>query len=123
MSKKIYFYLLFFYSIFTFAQNSASGKIVDGKTGKEITGVDIFINNSKTKNTTTASGDFKVESDTIIYQLQFVKKGFANSIQSISAENANNLSIELSGKKTNNIQEVVLKHKVVKYKNKKENPA
>lgn len=109
--------------MFAFAQNNASGKIVDGKTGKEISGVDIFINNSKTKITTTTTGDFKIESDTIIYQLQFSKKGFANLTQSISPENADNLNIELSGEKTSNIQEVVIKNKAKKYKNKKENPA
>lgn len=60
------FYFFFLISGITFAQNTANGRIIDEKTNKPVTGVDIFINDSNKAALTTSSGDFSVQSDSII---------------------------------------------------------
>lgn len=105
------------------AQKTATGKIVDEKTNKEVNNVDIFINDSNTPFTTTTSGNFSVESDSIIYKLSFQKKNYAFESVEITSENSTNLLIKLSSEKVSSIEEVVIHNEKTKYKNKKENPA
>ena len=105
------------------AQNTASGKIIDEKTNKEISGVEVFINDNNKAALTTTSGNFSVQSDSIIYKLKFSRKNYAFETVDISADNANNLIIKLSQEKVSSIEEVVIHNEKTKYKNKKENPA
>jgi len=105
------------------AQKTATGKIVDEKTNKEVNNVDIFINDSNTPVSTTTSGNFSVESDSIIYKLSFQKKNYAFESVEITSENNTNLLIKLSSEKVSSIEEVVIHNEKTKYKNKKENPA
>lgn len=105
------------------AQNTASGKIIDEKTNKEISGVEVFINDNNKAALTTTSGNFSVQSDSIIYKLKFTRKNYAFETVDISADNANNLIIKLSQEKVSSIEEVVIHNEKTKYKNKKENPA
>lgn len=106
-----------------YAQNTTSGKIIDDKTGKGISAVDIFINEKQTPALTTSSSDFSVTSDTIIYKLRFQKKNYAAEFVNITPTEFSNLTIRLSGEKVGAIQEVVIQSGKTKYKNKKENPA
>ncbi|MGI9650476.1 DUF5686 family protein [Chryseobacterium sp. RLHN22] len=105
------------------AQTTVSGKIIDEKTNKEISGVEIFINESQKPALTTTSGNFIVQSDSIIYKLKFSRKSFAFETTDISPDNANNLIIKLSQEKVSSIEEVVIHNEKTKYKSKKENPA
>ncbi|MEY8758086.1 DUF5686 family protein [Chryseobacterium tongliaoense] len=114
---------LIFFSNFICAQNTANGKIIDTKTNKEITGVDIFINDSNKPVLTTSTGSFSVQSDSIIYKLKFLRKSYALQSVTVTPENAGNLIIKLSQEKVSNIEEVVIHNEKPKYKNKKENPA
>lgn len=120
------YYPLFFLLFFTgwvYAQNTASGRIVDGKTNKQISGVDVFINENDKPALTTASGNFTVQSDTIIYKLRFLRKNYSLETIEVNPENATNISVKLVQEKVSSIQEVVIHNEKPKYKNKKENPA
>jgi len=116
------FFLLFFVDLVC-GQNTANGKIVDAKTNKEITGVDIFINDSDKATLTTTTGSFTVQSDSIIYKLKFLRKNYGLQAIDITPQNANNVFVKLAQEKVSNIEEVVIHNKKPKYKNKKENPA
>ncbi|WP_267608682.1 DUF5686 family protein [Chryseobacterium wangxinyae] len=105
------------------AQNAATGRIVDAKTNREITAVEIFINDNNTPSITTKSGSFTVQSDSIIYKLKFQKKNYALESVEITAANSNNIIVKLSGEKVSSIEEVVIHNEKTKFKNKKENPA
>uniref|UniRef100_A0AAU6WPZ6 DUF5686 family protein n=1 Tax=Chryseobacterium endophyticum TaxID=1854762 RepID=A0AAU6WPZ6_9FLAO len=120
------YYPLFFLLFFTgwaHAQNTASGKIVDGKTNKQISGVEIFINENDKPALTTTSGNFMVQSDTIIYKLKFLRKNYSLETIEVTPENAVNIFVKLAQEKVSSIQEVVIHNEKPKYKNKKENPA
>lgn len=121
--KYYYLYLFLLFSGIVCAQNAASGKIVDAKTNKEVTGVDIFINDSNQPFLTTTTGEFSVQSDSIIYKLKFLRKSYALESIDVTTENANNIFVKLSKEKVESIQEVVIHNEKTKYKNKKENPA
>jgi hypothetical protein len=122
-SKYYYFSFFLFFTGLVCAQNSANGKILEAKTNKEISGVDIFINDSEKPTLTTTTGNFSIQSDSIIYKLKFLRKNYALESVDITAENANNLFVKLSQEKVESIQEVVIHNEKPKYKNKKENPA
>lgn len=120
------YYPLFIFALlshFVCAQNAASGKIVDAKTNKELTGVDIFINESNKPALTTTSGNFAVQSDSIIYKLKFLRKNYSLESINVTSDNTTNIFVKLSQEKESNIQEVVIHNERPKYKNKKENPA
>ncbi|MGL6127040.1 DUF5686 family protein [Chryseobacterium artocarpi] len=122
-SKKHYFLLFFLtFTSIVYAQNKASGKIVDSK-NKELSKVDIFINDNTTPSLTTTSGSFSIQSDSIIHKLRFTRKNFTPETLEITPENAENIFVQLSQAKVSDIQEIVLKGGKTKYKNKKENPA
>ncbi|WP_294249660.1 DUF5686 family protein [uncultured Chryseobacterium sp.] len=116
------FFLLFFFDCI-YCQNTASGRIVDAKTNKDVTGVDLFINDDEKPALTTTSGNFLVQSDTIIYKLKFLRKNYALQSIEISPENASNIFVKLAQEKVSSIEEVVIHNEKPKYKNKKENPA
>ena len=101
---KYYFtYTFLLITSFFTAQNTASGKIVDEKTNKEVTAVSVFINDSNTPTLITTNGNFSVQSDSIIYKLKFLKKNYALESIDITAENNNNLVIQLSSEKVSSI--------------------
>ncbi|KQT24599.1 hypothetical protein ASG22_11430 [Chryseobacterium sp. Leaf405] len=122
-SKYYPLFLLIFFSDFICAQNSAKGRIVDSKTNKEISGVDIFINENDKPSQTTASGNFSIQSDSIIYKLKFQRKSYALEFVNVTSENAENIFVKLAQEKVSSIEEVVIHNEKPKYKNKKENPA
>lgn len=122
-SKYYNLFFLLFISCLTYAQNTANGRITDAKTNKEISGVDIFINDSKTPFLKTSLGNFSVQSDSIIYKLKFSKKNYSTETVDITPETAENIFVKLSQEKENTIAEIVIHNEKPKYKNKKENPA
>jgi len=122
-SKYYPLFLLIFFSDFICAQNSAKGRIVDSKTNKEISGVDIFINENNKPSQTTTSGNFSIQSDSIIYKLKFQRKSYALEFVNVTPENAENIFVKLAQEKVSSIEEVVIHNEKPKYKNKKENPA
>lgn len=105
------------------AQNTVTGRIIDEKTNKEISNVDIFINDSNTPVLRTTSGNFSVQSDSIIYKLKFQRKNYSLETADITPETSSNLIIKLSSEKVSSIEEVVIHNEKTKFKNKKENPA
>lgn len=118
-----FLYISLFITSLFHAQNTASGKIVDAKTNKEINAVDVFINDSNTPVLTTTSGSFTVQSDSLIYKLKFQKKNYALESVEISPDKSTNLIVKLSSEKVSSIEEVVIHNEKTKFKNKKENPA
>ena len=118
-----FLYIYFFITSLFHAQNTANGRIVDNKNNKEISAVEIFINDSNTPILTTTSGSFSIQSDSIIYKLKFQKKNYALESVDITADKSSNLLIKLSSEKVSNIEEVVIHNEKTKFKNKKENPA
>ncbi|GEN75439.1 membrane protein [Chryseobacterium hagamense] len=106
-----------------YSQNTAVGKIIDAKTSKPISGVDIFINEKDKPALTTTSGNFTVQSDTVIYKLRFLRKNYSLETIDVTSENASNIFVKLAQEKVSSIQEVVIHNEKPKYKNKKENPA
>ncbi|CAM2790133.1 carboxypeptidase-like regulatory domain-containing protein [Chryseobacterium flavum] len=118
--KFLLFFLLF--TSLSWAQNRVSGRIVDEK-NKDLSKVDIFINDNKAPSFTTTTGNFVVESDSIITKLKFSRKNFTPETIEITPENAENIFVQLSQAKVSNIQEIVINTAKTKYKNKKENPA
>ncbi|MCX8533201.1 DUF5686 family protein [Chryseobacterium luquanense] len=121
--KYCFLYICLLLSGLSYAQNTANGKIIDEKTNKEISGVEVFINDSNKAALTTTTGNFSVQSDSIIYKLKFTRKNYAFETVDISVDNANNLVIKLSQEKVSSIEEVVIHNEKTKYKSKKENPA
>lgn len=121
--KYCFLNIFFLLSGLSYAQNTANGKIIDEKTNKEISGVEVFINDSNKAVLTTTTGNFSVQSDSIIYKLKFTRKNYAFETVDISVDNANNLVIKLSQEKVSSIEEVVIHNEKTKYKSKKENPA
>ncbi|MFL9835580.1 DUF5686 family protein [Chryseobacterium terrae] len=121
--KYSFLYISLFIASLFHAQNSASGKIVDAKTSKEISGVEVFINDNNTSALTTVSGNFSVQSDSIIYKLKFQRKNYALESVEITPDKNNNLIVKLSSEKVSSIEEVVIHNEKSKFKNKKENPA
>jgi hypothetical protein len=117
------FFIFILLTHFVHAQNAASGKITDAKTNKEISGVDVFINESNKPTITTTSGNFMVQSDSIIYKLKFLRKNYSLETVDVTPENATNIFVKLSQEKVSNIEEVVIHNEKPKYKNKRENPA
>ncbi len=122
--QKTLFYIFFLtIASFAYAQKRASGKIVDAKNNKEVSKVDIFINDNTAPSLTTTSGSFTVQSDSIIQRLKFVRKNYTTETLDITPDNAENIFVQLSQAKVSNIQEVVIQAGKPKYKSKKENPA
>lgn len=117
----LFFFLLF--TSFSLAQNRVSGRIVDEKNNKELTKVDIFINNSKIPAHTTTSGSFVIQSDSIISTLKFSRKSYTPETLEVTPETAENIFVQLSQAKVSSIQEIVINTGKTKYKSKKENPA
>lgn len=117
------FFFLLFFTGWVYAQNTAGGRIVDGKTNKPVSGVDIFINESDKPALTTTSGNFTLQSDTIIYKLKFLRKNYSLETVEVTPGNASNIFVKLAQEKVSSIQEVVIHNEKPKYKNKKENPA
>ncbi len=105
------------------AQNTAIGRIVDEKTSKPVSGVEIFINDQPGSYLTTVSENFSVKTDTIIYKLRFSKKNYSLETVEVTPENAADILVKLSSEKISNIEEVVINNQKTKFKNKKENPA
>lgn len=118
-----FLYISLFITSLFHAQNRANGKIIDSKTNKEISAVEIFINDSNTPILISTSGSFSVKSDSIIYKLKFQKKNYALESVDITADKNSNLIIKLSSEKVSSIEEVVIHNEKTKFKNKKENPA
>ncbi|WP_417428318.1 DUF5686 family protein [Halpernia sp.] len=115
------FLFLFFISLFH-SQILVSGEILDSLKQKPATEVSIFINENS-KPLIVTSGNFKISSDSLIYKLRFQKKGFQLKTVNFSSKNTQNLKIVLRPESVENIQEVIIQGKAIKYKNKKENPA
>ncbi|HOB23839.1 MAG TPA: carboxypeptidase-like regulatory domain-containing protein, partial [Kaistella sp.] len=116
--------ILVFAATFSYSQNKISGKIVDEKTQKPITGVEIFINNKEKSEMISADGKFQIQSDSGVATATFVKKNFKTEIVNFQNLIFENLTVKMQPEKVEQIQEVVLvAENKKKYKNKKENPA
>lgn len=116
--------ILVFTATFSYAQNKISGKIVDEKTQKPISGVEIFINNKEKSEMISADGKFQIQSDSGVATATFVKKNFKTEIVNFQNLIFENLTVNMQPEKVEQIQEVVLvAENKKKYKNKKENPA
>ena len=117
--------LSFLLSVIAFGQQTISGKIVDEKSQKEISGVSIFKNNQNTPFFTTTNGTFSITLDSLTTSLIFRKKGFLEELYYIDKNNLSGIVINLAPEETKvkQIDEVIVQGKVSKFKNKKENPA
>ena len=121
--KNTFLYIFLFFTCVIHAQNTANGRILDAKTNKEVSNVEIYINDSDTPILTTTTGSFNIESETIIYKLKFLRKNYSLGSVEVNPLTNTNIIIKLSPDKVNDIQEVVIHNEKPKFKNKKENPA
>ena len=107
-----------------FSQSKISGSIIDQKTQKPLSGVDIFINNQNAAKTTTLNSQFLIEADSGIATATFSKKNYKSEVLTFSDLKFENLKIQLQPERIEILQEVILAgNSKKKYKNKKENPA
>ncbi|MEC5157501.1 DUF5686 family protein [Chryseobacterium sp. MP_3.2] len=107
-----------------FSQSKISGSIIDQKTQKPLSGVDIFINNQNAAKTTTLNSQFLIEADSGIATATFSKKNYKSEVLNFSDLKFENLTIKLQPERIEVLQEVILAGNTKKkYKNKKENPA
>ena len=107
-----------------FSQSKISGSIIDQKTQKPLSGVDIFINNQNAAKTTTLNSQFLIEADSGIATATFSKKNYKSEVLTFSDLKFENLKIQLQPERIEVLQEVILAGNTKKkYKNKKENPA
>ena len=107
-----------------FSQSKISGSIIDQKTQKPLSEVDIFINNQNAAKTTTLNSQFLIEADSGIATATFSKKNYKSEVLTFSDLKFENLKIQLQPERIEVLQEVILAGNTKKkYKNKKENPA
>ncbi len=120
--KQIISLSLLLMAVFCFSQTTISGKIIDEKTKKSISEVEVSINDNSTPVLITTDGTFSIVSDVAIYKLTFYRKSY--SLESVDiSPTTRNITVNLSPEKVKNIEEVVLNRKAEKFKTKKENPA
>lgn len=116
--------MIFSTGFFVHSQNKISGRILDSKTQKPLTGVQIFINNNDKPENISNDGRFVIESDSTIFTAVFSKKNYKPEVINFDSRNFENITVQLQTEKEEQIQEVVLLgSQKKKYKNKKENPA
>ncbi len=114
----------FFLGTFIFSQTKISGTILDDKSQKPLTGVEIFINNKEKSEVITSNSQFLIQSDSGIATATFRKKNFKTEVLSFDNFTFENLIVKMKPEREEQIQEVtLLKINKKKYKNKKENPA
>ena len=122
--QKIKILSFLFLGVFLFSQTKISGTILDEKSQKPLTGVEIFINNKEKSEVTTSNSQFLIQSDSGIATATFRKKNFKTEILNFDNFQFENLKIKMQPEREEQIQEVtLLKIDKKKYKNKKENPA
>src|SRR5699024_2037942 len=106
------------------SQTKISGKIVDAKTNKPLTSVEIFINGKEKAALTSNNSEFLIESDSGISTATFIKANYKPEILNFTNLRFENLLVKLQTEKVEQISEVVISGVTrKKYKNKKENPA
>lgn len=125
MQLKPLFRILFFLFPLTFsAQHTLTGKITDAKSGKPVSTVEIFVNESRLPSLKTTDGNFKIVSDSLLQILKFSKPGYTEELVTVDSLNQHfNISLNPVTEKVGNIEAVVISQIRKKYKNRKENPA
>ena len=119
---QIIFFL--FFAAAAFSQTKISGNIIDGKTQKPLSGIEIFINGREKAEITTTNSKFLIQSDSGISTATFIKKNYKTEVLNFSDLHFENLTVKMQPEKMEQIQEVVIAGNVrKKYKNKRENPA
>ncbi|MGZ5188729.1 MAG: DUF5686 family protein, partial [Kaistella sp.] len=115
-------FLLF--GIFMKSQTRISGTVVDAKTNRPLTSVQIFINSQEKAALISSGSDFLIESDSGISTATFIKQNYKPEILNFSDLRFENLTVKLQPEKVEQISEVIISGvSRKKYKNKKENPA
>ena len=121
MVKLIAFLLV---GIFMKSQTRISGTVVDAKTNRPLTSVQIFINGQEKPALSLTGSDFLLESDSGIATATFIKQNYKPEIFNFSDLRFEKLVVKLQPEKVEQISEVVISGVTrKKYKNKKENPA
>jgi hypothetical protein len=115
----IFFLFLF---LFSFTQNKISGKVLDKKTKQPIGFVDVIGVNSNFYTSTNVDGKFFIEVDETVKEIEFQLAGYDNQMYKIEKSATYELVIFLQPT-TEQLSEVIVKTKMKKFKNKKENPA
>ncbi|MGZ5196781.1 MAG: DUF5686 family protein, partial [Kaistella sp.] len=119
---KLIAFLLF--GIFMKSQTRISGTVVDAKTNRPLTSVQIFINSQEKAALFSTGSDFLIESDSGISTATFIKQNYKPEILNFSDLRFENLTVKLQPEKVEQISEVIISGvSRKKYKNKKENPA
>ena len=122
--QKIKILSFLFLGVFLFSQTKISGTILDEKSQKPLTGVEIFINNKEKSEVITSNGNFLIQSDSGIATATFRKKNYKTEVLTFDNYKFENLIVKMHPEREEQIQEVTLvKINKKKYKNKKENPA
>ena len=107
MKKPIFLLALLLFTIFSFAQFTFSGKIIDAETKEPLQGASVFAQNTTKGTITNSEGIFSLYLDKGGYEIIFSFTGY-NS-KTIKAEGSNqHVTIELS-KASNTMAEVIIK--------------
>lgn len=123
-SRMVKIIAFLFFGIFMKSQNRISGTVIDVKTNRPLTSVQIFINNQEKAALTSTGSDFLIESDSGISTATFIKQNYKPEILNFTDLRFENLIVKLQPEKVEQISEVVISGvSKKKYKNKKENPA
>ena len=122
--QKIKILSFLFLGVFCFSQTKISGTILDEKSQKPLTGVEIFINNKEKSEVITTNSEFLIQSDSGIATATFRKTNYKTEVLTFDNYKFENLIVKMHPEREEQIQEVtLLKINKKKYKNKKENPA
>src|SRR4029078_1228986 len=93
--------------IFSFAQFTISGKVIDAETKEPLQGASVFAQNTTKGTTTNSEGNFSLVLDKGGYEIIFSFTGYSS--KAVNADGSNQqLAIELS-KADNTMAEVIIK--------------
>lgn len=106
MKKPLLLLLLCFVSIFSFAQFTISGKVVDAETKEPLQGASVFAQNTTKGTITNAEGNFSLSLDKGGYEIIFSFTGY--TAKTVNTQSSEELTIELS-KADNSMAEVIIK--------------
>ena len=90
------------------SQTRISGTVVDAKTNRPLTSVQIFINSQEKAALISSGSDFLIESDSGISTATFIKQNYKPEILNFSDLRFENLTVKLQPEKVEQISEVVI---------------
>jgi hypothetical protein len=108
MKKPLFFLSLLLLSLFSFAQSSITGKVMDAESKEPLAGASVFAQNTTKGTTTDKDGAFHLYLDKGGYELIISFTGYTSKTISVENSGDREFTIELQ-KADNSMSEVVIK--------------